>query len=204
MLEAAAGHDMDSDGVQLAQALRAETTGNPFFVGEMLLHLAESGVIAQQADGRWAATVDLADVGLPQSVREVIGERVQRLGEEARRVLSAAAIVGRDFDVGVVAAVVDRDDDAVVDVLEVAMTAGLVAGSPAPATSSRSRTPSFSTRCTRTCRRAGVRLHRRVAEAIEHLADDDPGGGRATRQPLARGHRARRARQGRRLLDPGG
>ena len=174
LLEATAGHDMDADGVQLAHALRMETGGNPFFVGELLLHLAESGSIAQQDDGRWVATVDLDAAGLPQSVREVVGARVRRLGEDAHRVLGAAAVVGRDFDVAVVAGAVDLDDDAVLDILEPAMTAGLVA-----------EVPGASDRFTFThalvqhtlyedlaiSRRA--RLHRKIAETIEALAGED-------------------------------
>ena len=75
-----------------------ETAGNPFFAGEVLRHLTESGAIVQGAGGRWRLTGDLADLGLPQSVREVIGRRVERLGPDARTALSAAAVIGRDFD----------------------------------------------------------------------------------------------------------
>ena len=51
LMESTAGHEMDADGMHLSQMLRAETGGNPFFVGELLQHLAESGVIAQQDNG---------------------------------------------------------------------------------------------------------------------------------------------------------
>ena len=44
-MEATAGHDLDNDGVELAHALYRETDGNPFFVGEVLRHLAETGAI---------------------------------------------------------------------------------------------------------------------------------------------------------------
>ena len=42
-MEATAGHDLDEDGVGLAHALYRETDGNPFFVGEVLRHLAGDG-----------------------------------------------------------------------------------------------------------------------------------------------------------------
>ena len=54
-MEAAAGHDLDDDGVGLAHALYRETDGNPFFVGEVLRHLTETGAIYQDEAGRWAA-----------------------------------------------------------------------------------------------------------------------------------------------------
>ena len=46
LLERIAGHEMTDDGVALRDALLAETAGNPFFVGEILRHLAESGAIS--------------------------------------------------------------------------------------------------------------------------------------------------------------
>ena len=45
LLEATAGHEMAEEGVALRDALLAETDGNPFFVGEMLRHLAETRAI---------------------------------------------------------------------------------------------------------------------------------------------------------------
>ena len=48
---------------------------------------------------------------------EVIGQRVRRLGEPAHHVLSQAAVIGRDFDLGVLAAVCERSEDELLDVL---------------------------------------------------------------------------------------
>ena len=47
-----------------------------------LRHLAETGAIRHE-DGRWVAAVELSSIGLPESVREVVGQRVRRLGEDA-------------------------------------------------------------------------------------------------------------------------
>ena len=43
-MELAAGHDLDSPGIELAKAIHRETEGNPFFLSEMIRHLAESGL----------------------------------------------------------------------------------------------------------------------------------------------------------------
>ena len=43
ILTAAAGHELDEDGVALAGEIATETGGNPFFVGEVLRSLLESG-----------------------------------------------------------------------------------------------------------------------------------------------------------------
>ena len=125
-MEAAAGHDLDRDGAGLARAVSRETDGNPFFVGELLLHLSEIGVIYQDSTGRWTAARDLETIALPESVRQVIGSRVARLGEAAVKVLPLAAVIGREFDLDLLTMVVERPDDEVLGVLDVAAVAGLV------------------------------------------------------------------------------
>ena len=51
LLEITAGHEMTEEGVTLRDALMDETEGNPFFVGEMLRHLAETRAIYQDDRG---------------------------------------------------------------------------------------------------------------------------------------------------------
>ena len=43
LLEAAAGHPLDARASALVAALHAATGGNPFFIGEVLAHLVETG-----------------------------------------------------------------------------------------------------------------------------------------------------------------
>ena len=105
LMEAAAGHSLPDEGVALAHALRRETGGNPFFVVEMIRHLAQEGIFVQGDDGVWRLTVDLDEIGLPTSVREVVAQRVATLGEETERALSMASVIGRDFDLSVLAIV---------------------------------------------------------------------------------------------------
>jgi class 3 adenylate cyclase/tetratricopeptide (TPR) repeat protein/KaiC/GvpD/RAD55 family RecA-like ATPase len=126
LMEAMAGHRLDDTAVGLAQALYRETDGNPFFVSEVLRHLAETGAISQDATGRWTADDSLERNALPDSVREVIGARVGRLGSDAERVLSIAAVIGRDFDLDLLAAATTSTEGALLDVLDAAAAAALV------------------------------------------------------------------------------
>ena len=85
LMESAAGHDLDAPGLELAKAVHTETEGNPFFVGQMLLHLAESGLIVQRGD-RWTSDVALGDLGIPEGIREVVGRRLSApVGRGQRR-----------------------------------------------------------------------------------------------------------------------
>jgi class 3 adenylate cyclase len=126
LMEAAVGHELDEDGRALAAEITRETSGNPFFAGELLRHLTESGDIVQAPGGRWRLVGDLADLGLPQSVREVIGRRVARLGPDARAALSIAAVIGREFDLDLLLAIVELPEARLLDLLQDAVSGSLL------------------------------------------------------------------------------
>src|SRR6476659_7642744 len=132
LLERVAGHEMDEQGVALRDALLAETAGNPFFVAEILRHLAETGAIYQQDDGRWVADSDLPAVGLPVSVREVVGRRLAGLGPDTQRILALGAVIGRDFDVPLLAAVAQTDEDPLIDLCDAAVDAAVLQATDDP------------------------------------------------------------------------
>ena len=88
---------------------------------ELIWHLAESGTFVQGPDGIWRLAKGLGHVGLPGSVREVVAHRVERLGTDIERALSMAAVIGRDFDLQLLAALLDADELRLVDTLEQAI-----------------------------------------------------------------------------------
>ncbi|WP_421118855.1 AAA family ATPase [Aquihabitans daechungensis] len=125
-LALAGGHDLEPEGVELGRQLAEITDGNPFFVGETLRHLAESGAIAQR-DGRWVRGDLPADrVGVPEGVREVVGRRLSALDDDTEALLTIAAVAGAQFDSVVVGTVADLDEDRVVQGLDVACRRALV------------------------------------------------------------------------------
>ena len=175
-LEAAAGHSLDDAAVDLAHALYRETDGNPFFVGEVLRHLSETGAIYQNATGRWIAVDSLEGVGLPASVREVIGARVGRLGAVAGRVLALAAVIGRDFDTDLLARAAEISDETLLDILDEGAAAALVRELPAAPghfNFAHALIQHALYEALGTTRRA--RAHRQVAEALEGLCAGRPG-----------------------------
>jgi class 3 adenylate cyclase/tetratricopeptide (TPR) repeat protein len=127
MMEAAAGHEMNNAGLAMAHTLYRETDGNPFFTWELMRHLSETGAVAQEPSGTWVARQDMDELSLPKSIRAVIGQRLGRLGDDAQRVLEFAAVSGREFELGIVAAALDADVDGVLECLESAQAAGLIA-----------------------------------------------------------------------------
>ena len=126
ILDATSGPGLGDAGAALAHAVHRETDGNPFFVSEVLRHLVETGAIGLDEGGALVAADSLLTVALPDSVREVIGGRVVRLGPEAERVLSVAAVIGRDFDLDLLARATAKSDDELLDILDAATVASLV------------------------------------------------------------------------------
>lgn len=176
LMTAVAGHELEQDGFELAAQIAAETDGNPFFVGEILRGLSESGaVVFDEAAGRWS--VDrAAEIALPESVREVIERRVERLGEEALEVLRHAAVIGRVFDLELLVSILDIDESRLLDHLEAAVAASVLSESPDEVGQFRFAHALINQTLYEghgTTRRA--RMHQRVAQALEELYGDDPG-----------------------------
>jgi class 3 adenylate cyclase len=166
-LEAVAGHDLDERALALAEAIHAETEGNPFFVGEVLRHLSETGAIYQR-DGRWTSDLTIEQAGIPEGVREVIGRRLSRLSDQANLVLSRAAVMGLTFDARLLPTVCELSEDDVDLALDEGIRARLV--EPSQGSATRFQFAHGLVRATLSdelpsLRR--IRLHHRVAEAIE-------------------------------------
>jgi class 3 adenylate cyclase len=126
LLETLAQHELPAAGVELAAAIHRETEGNPFFIEETLRHLIETGALTRR-DGRWVRSVaSVAEMGIPEGIREVLGRRLSRLSEECNRVLGNAAALGREFDFTVLGRMAQLDDDALLAAVEEALNAHLV------------------------------------------------------------------------------
>jgi class 3 adenylate cyclase len=115
------------DGLEpeLIDLLYERTEGNPFFVEEMLTD-AVAGLAPGTALGRAA----LDEVGIPETVRETILQRLARLDPEPVAVLEAAAVLGRDFDYPTLLAVSGAGEAAVQSALEQAIAEQLVSDHP--------------------------------------------------------------------------
>jgi class 3 adenylate cyclase/tetratricopeptide (TPR) repeat protein len=125
-MSALAGYRLtDPDEVALANTVHRETDGNPFYVSQVVRHLVETGALYKDRTGRWTGRGMSDGVTLPESVRAVIGGRVARLGEPAERVLALASVIGRDFDVDLLAGASATPVDELIDMLAAAAAAAL-------------------------------------------------------------------------------
>jgi DNA-binding SARP family transcriptional activator len=103
---------------QLVRHWYRRTEGHPFFLHEILRSTDRVAI-----NSSWEAD-------LPPSVTEMIAARIRRLGGASVAALSAAAVIGRDFNLDVLAALLDESAESTLDALEAAVGHGLVVEVP--------------------------------------------------------------------------
>ena len=176
MLAAMFGQDRISD--EFSEALYRETEGNPFFAEEVIKSLVEQGDIYREGD-RWQRK-ETRELALPQSVKEAIGRRLNRLDERTVDVLRTAAALGKRFRFRELAAVTSIDEDALLDALDDATAAELIrvdleiakaAGGDGFAFTHDKIREVLNSEANPIRRR---RLHQRIGEALEALYDVTP------------------------------
>lgn len=168
-------HAGDDATPELRRIVYEGTEGNAFFVVEVLRHLAESGAIGSEGGGEGAA--GLSQLAVPDGVKDVIAQRVRRLGSQTNRLLVTASILGREFELDVLQRLSPLAEDELLDGLESAVRAQIieeVAGATGHYTFSHALIRDTLYGALTPTRR--VLMHRRAGAAIEevHRADLEP------------------------------
>ncbi|HVH54727.1 MAG TPA: AAA family ATPase [Vicinamibacterales bacterium] len=150
----------------LTELVARHTEGNPLFVVEMLKHLDETGILS--GSDAWHQPITLTAIGLPEGIRQLIGRRLERLAATTRRLLTIAAVMGREFRLSVIDALVNVDEDSVLDGMDEALAAGIVSEEAgAPGNFSFTHTLIREALYTSITAARRVRLHHRIADALE-------------------------------------
>ena len=87
---------------ELARSVAQRTEGNPFFVEETIRHLDAHG----------------GQLAVPESVKDLLRRRLQRTAEPARHALSAAAVLGREFDLDALELMIGADSKELLEAIE--------------------------------------------------------------------------------------
>jgi len=110
----------------LAEAIHRQTEGNPLFIQEVLRYIVEEGMVTRQ-DGRWQGTGNTPlEMSIPEGLRDVIGKRLSRLSPECNRLLTVAAVIGRDFALETLRAVSEIEEEPLIAAIEEAVRVGVL------------------------------------------------------------------------------
>jgi predicted ATPase len=105
------GHRFPSE---LAGLIHERTEGNPLFMVNVVDYLVAEGLIVETKES-WELTVEIekVDVGVPDSIKQMIEMQVDHLDAEEQRALEAASVAGAEFSTPAVAAGLREDRAAV-------------------------------------------------------------------------------------------
>ena len=101
----------------VARRITERAQGNPFFIEEQVRALEERGVLTG-APGRYRLAIELPQDLLPPTVQAIVAARIDRRSDMERSVLHAAAVVGREFSLGLLSRISDFPATALRPVLQ--------------------------------------------------------------------------------------
>jgi class 3 adenylate cyclase len=166
LAESVMAESFDTAGLRLMESLGTETRGNPFFLGEILRALKESGGITELL-GREGG---VAKLDIPRSVMDAISQRVARLGERSATALRAASVIGREFELELLALMVDEPIEELAEALDAAVDASVLATEPGFGISYSFVHPLIAPTLYEQLRATRRRqLHRRALDGLERL-----------------------------------
>ena len=163
----AAESDPGPELQQLATTIRDLTGGNAFLVCELWRALVESGTV-EVAAGRLTVTGPLSALGTPESVRDLVNQRLSRLAPKTADLLDLAAVAGFEFEFEAIGRAADLTEVELLAALEEGVACGMIEELPSKRLAWRF-THEIMRRALydRLSRLRRAELHLRVAEALE-------------------------------------
>jgi DNA-binding CsgD family transcriptional regulator len=159
---------------ELSRSMRDLTEGNAFLLCELWRTLLETDALEVRG-GELRLTRPLHEIATPQSVREVVGQRLARLDRPTRELVELAAVAGPDFELDLLRRAAPPEQRGL-GALEPAVRSGVIEELASPQLAYR-----FSHELVRRALYDGLSGHRRaelhlsIAEALE----EGPHSGRA-------------------------
>lgn len=157
----------------LVDAIHAQTEGNPLFIGEITRLLLQEA-LADGAVQHSAAARNVRALRIPEGIKEVIGQRLNRLSDATNRVLAAASVIGRAFELRLLARLLDdNDEQGCAQAIEQALQSRVVEALREPGRCQFAHALFRETLYDEIPGPQRSRLHHRLVDAIEALHADD-------------------------------
>ena len=151
--------------LETAEVIYSRTDGNPFFVGEVTRHVTLENITNRE---EWASII-------PEGVRDAIGRRFSRLSEQCNQMLTTASIIGREFDFRLLIMLSGGvSEDQLLQAIDEAVSVQLIEDVPSQMDRYQfAHALIQQTLAEDVSPRRRIRLHARIAEALEALYGDD-------------------------------
>ncbi|MEW5759502.1 MAG: AAA family ATPase, partial [Candidatus Thermoplasmatota archaeon] len=108
-----------------SKLLYDETDGNPYYIEEVLKTLVDEGIINLR-DPNWHEKLDIAQIKIPSTVKDVISRRIEKLSEDSVKVLGHASVIGQEFTFDVLVHTAEMPEEKVVECLDELIDAKLI------------------------------------------------------------------------------
>ena len=154
-----------SPSAGLVEAVHTRTEGNPLFVGEIIKLLSDEEIRGERG----------LNTRIPDGVRDAIGRRLDRLSDLCNQVLTAASVIGRGFSLSVLGRLFkELSQDQILEVLEESLEARMIEGILQAAGQYQFTHALVADTLLEELSLMGrVRMHARIAEALEGLYGSD-------------------------------
>jgi len=150
----------------LFDTLYTLTEGNPFFLEEILKSLIASGELTFTND-KWVGR-PLHELHLPRNIQDAVQQRIERLNEDSKQILTLAAVAGQRFDFVLLQHLTHDDEQLLLAVMKELIAAQLVIEESADQFAFRHALTQQAI-YTQLLVRERRTLHRCIAETLENL-----------------------------------
>jgi tetratricopeptide (TPR) repeat protein len=111
--------------VSFIEQIYNKTEGNPLFIEDVIRSLIEEDII-DTSSFVWETRIDISQIRIPESTRETLIGRLRRLDKEALKVLSYAAVIGREFTFHLLSELTEIQKERLLDYIDVLLEAKLI------------------------------------------------------------------------------
>jgi predicted ATPase len=104
---------------KLVEFIYKETEGSPLFIEEVLRSMEEELIISYSKDGdSWELTKKIPEIKIPETIKDVVHIRTDRLNKKMRHVLESASVLGVEFEYDMLTAVLAMNEDQLITYLD--------------------------------------------------------------------------------------
>jgi len=116
--------EQDDVPAEFCRLVYEKTKGNPFFAEEVVKSLKEEEVIYREED-KWKFK-EISKIEFPETVKNVVKARIDRLDDECQNILTLASFVGNDFTLEAMCALTGIEENKLLELMDKMLKTGLI------------------------------------------------------------------------------